>query len=159
MLGGRPPAGKGFEMDATRAYGSVLVATDGSSEASEAAEHALNLARALGAKLHVLHVVDANLVRSMGVYSQEAQGELAEEGRHIVDAVLRQASLMEVEAEGVFADGKPGPEICRAAADRGADIVVVGATGKSAIEKVLLGSVSQHVLNNVGKPVLVVRNK
>ena len=50
-----------------------------------------------------------------------------------------------------------GEEILKAASDFDAHLVVVGATGRSGIEKFLLGSVSNRIAHHASSPVLVVR--
>jgi nucleotide-binding universal stress UspA family protein len=45
------------------------------------------------------------------------------------------------------------------AADVGADVIVVGSHGRGAIERLLLGSVSEQVVRHAPCPVLVVRPK
>lgn len=53
--------------------------------------------------------------------------------------------------------GVPGEVICEVAAEERADLIVVGSHGKGVIRRVLLGSVSYHVLHHAPCPVLVVR--
>ena len=53
--------------------------------------------------------------------------------------------------------GEPGPELCRLAADEGADLLVVVSHGRGVLKRVLLGSVSDYVLHHSPCPVLVVR--
>jgi nucleotide-binding universal stress UspA family protein len=53
--------------------------------------------------------------------------------------------------------GDPAAEICRVAEDEGFDVIVVGSHGSGFVKRVLLGSVSQHLLHHAPCPVLVVR--
>ena len=53
--------------------------------------------------------------------------------------------------------GDPAAEICREAEDGGYDLVVIGSHGYGVVKRVLLGSVSHHVLHHAPCPVLVVR--
>ncbi|MBW3626486.1 MAG: universal stress protein, partial [Actinobacteria bacterium] len=55
--------------------------------------------------------------------------------------------------------GDAGPAICEVAADVGADVVVVGSHGSGFVRRVLVGSVSQHVVHHSPCPVLVVRQR
>jgi hypothetical protein len=55
--------------------------------------------------------------------------------------------------------GKPAEEILRIAAEVGADMVFIGSHGKTGIERVLLGSVSERVVREAKCPVMVVRTK
>jgi nucleotide-binding universal stress UspA family protein len=144
-------------MEAISPYCTLLVATDGSPESRRAAAHAIYLARALSARLIVLSVVDTHRAQSLGIYYKEAVQELAKDAKAAVAEAMAMAREAGVEAEEVLVEGNPGPQICRAAADRGADLVVVGATGKTGLQEILLGSVSAYVADHAKRPVLVVR--
>lgn len=52
--------------------------------------------------------------------------------------------------------GRPGPVICQIAGDEVFDLIVIGSHGAGVIERVLLGSVSHHVVDHARCPVLVV---
>jgi universal stress protein A len=47
--------------------------------------------------------------------------------------------------------------VCKVAADLGVDVIVVGSHGKTGFGRLLLGSVSEHVVRHAPCPVLVVR--
>lgn len=145
-------------MEAVSPYCTLLVATDGSPESRRAAAHALYLARALGARLIALSVVDTHRAQSLGIYYKEAVQELTRDAEAAVAETVAMAKDAGVEAEEMLAEGSPGPQICRVAADRGADLVVVGATGKTGLQEILLGSVSAYVADHAKRPVLVVRS-
>lgn len=66
------------------------------------------------------------------------------------------ALLAEAASERVV-HGDPGTVICRIAEDEAFDLIVVGSHGSGFIKRVLLGSVSHHVLHHAPCPVLVVR--
>ena len=54
-------------------------------------------------------------------------------------------------------EGEPGPAIVEAAEAEGADLIVVGTHGRNRVERVVLGSVSDHVVRTAPCPVLIVR--
>ena len=58
-----------------------------------------------------------------------------------------------------MAKGSPAQKILEVARDRQADLIVMGTVGMSAVERVLLGSVSDHVSRQAPCPVLLVREK
>ena len=62
-----------------------------------------------------------------------------------------------IEAEAQVVVGDAGPAICEVAAEIGADVVVVGSHGHGRLKAMLLGSVSRHVLDHAGCPVLAIR--
>jgi nucleotide-binding universal stress UspA family protein len=53
--------------------------------------------------------------------------------------------------------GQPGESIVSAAQAEDADLVVVGSHGRGVVARILLGSVSDHVVRHAPCPVLVVR--
>jgi len=57
----------------------------------------------------------------------------------------------------VLAAGKPYREILRVAAEHGADLLVVGVHGRGAIDRMLFGSTTQHLVRQASCPVLTLR--
>ena len=80
----------------------------------------------------------------------------SERESHLVELV-RRARAVGVTAEFLVWTGDPGSSISAAAEAEEADLVVVGTRGRSGAERMLLGSVSDHVVRNAPCPVLVVR--
>ncbi len=119
----------------------VLIGTDGSDDAVEAARRALGV---LG---------DATAITVVCVVEPPATKA---EATTALDRTVA-ALTTTVPVDQVVEDGAPGPAICKAAGDCSADVVVVGSRGRGAIRRALLGSVSTHVVNNAPCPVLVVR--
>ena len=64
-----------------------------------------------------------------------------------------------VPVEEIMAKGSPAPMILEVARGRQADLIVMGTVGMSAVERVLLGSVSEKVSRQATCPVLLVREK
>jgi nucleotide-binding universal stress UspA family protein len=62
-----------------------------------------------------------------------------------------------IPAEEVVAVGKPSREILRAAAEIGADLIVMGVHGRGALERAMLGSTTHQVIRHATCPVLTVR--
>jgi nucleotide-binding universal stress UspA family protein len=122
-------------LDADPAIESVLLATDGSDGAERAADHAIAVAAATGARLHALTVGD-------------------DDGPAVrVAARAREAGL---DATAAARTGRPHDVIEEYAADHDVDLVVVGTHGRTGVERVLLGSVAERVLRTATRPMLVV---
>lgn len=130
----------------------ILLAYDGGEPARKALETTAELARKFEAEVSVVSVVPFHPGRSPidpwddGLVHAD---ELREAGR-----LLREQGI---EAELLEPSGDPAPTIERIAAERGADVVVVGARGLGAVGRVLQGSVSQHVATHAAATVIVVR--
>ncbi|MFB6070756.1 MAG: universal stress protein [Halanaeroarchaeum sp.] len=140
-------------------YDRVLVPTDGSDGTEAVLEHATAIAEPHDAAITALYVVDARMIRSAtDTDPDDVREELESAG---TDALERARSV--VEASGVTADtilreGTPVREILTASEEIDADLVVMGSHGKTPREKVQgLGSVSEGVVTNADRPVLVVR--
>jgi nucleotide-binding universal stress UspA family protein len=130
----------------------ILLAFDGTEPSEKALALAADLAKTYQATLTVVSVVPVHPGRSpidpwddREVHQQEllkAAKELRELG---------------IEPELVESAGDPAKTIERIAADRKVDAVVVGARGLNALERVLQGSVSEHVATHAPTTVIVAR--
>jgi len=143
----------------------VIVATDGSPDALDAATRGLPLLR------------DAEQVIVVAVI-REVDDSLAFDGSGHAGATFTEAELREQqdaarsEGEAMVADtvaalgidhavtrlldGNPGQALCAFAKEVEADAIVMGSRGRGGLKRALLGSVSDHVLRHAPCPVLVV---
>ncbi len=89
----------------------------------------------------------------------EADAEAESARRQEADEALARTAeaIPGVTPSRLVATGNPGNEICRVAEDQGFDMIVVGSHGWGLVHRVLVGSVSHHVLHHATKPVLVIR--
>jgi nucleotide-binding universal stress UspA family protein len=137
----------------------IVLATDGSPSAAEATLHAIELARALDAPL-VAIAVELVAVPSYGYYGNAALVTEMTVHAHVDDA-LAQATAAAAEAgiscETVHAIGSIGEEICIAAENRDAQMIVIGTHGRGSLRRAWHGSVSMTVLHEAHCPVLVVQ--
>ena len=143
-------------------YKQILVPVDGSQTALAALRHAVDLARAFQAELFVVHVIDIYPFLGMATDTAVGQAEYLSAANANAEGTLRAAVTM-VEAAGVSCEsatieGHAAEEgILQAAGTCGADLIVMGSHGRRGIEKLLLGSVTQRVLQSARVPVMVVR--
>jgi nucleotide-binding universal stress UspA family protein len=138
----------------------ILLATDGSPSAQKATEEAIELADELAATLRIVSAWQLPVYEygylpvPFGEELVDAvQSGAAKAAQHAVEAA--EAAGVEVTSEirrGIAAD-----EICAAAEETAADMIVVGAHGWGAPKRLFFGSVSTNVLHNAPCPVLVVR--
>lgn len=140
------------------AFRHVLVATDFESPSSAAADRALALATRHGAKMALVHAIDPGVW-----YESSHQRVGSEEGRTWLEKELtdRLHQLNRDRLGGKAAEhlvrGRPGNAIPRFAEENRADLVVVGTHGAGAIERLLLGSGAESILERSPCPVLIVR--
>lgn len=141
----------------------VLVALDMTQGSTRALRTALQLARAFGAKLVALHVVappGAALMAAGDVYlpetwnlEAERVAEAQREFGHWVKAFPKDG----VEVEARVVEGNPAEVVVAEAKASGADLVVVGSHGKTAVHEFFVGSVARNVATHASVSVLVVR--
>lgn len=118
----------------------VLFATDFSPSSEVAGSVAADFAWALGARLHVLHVVQPP--------------RIAKDVPGLTDLAARLGKSSP--AVTVVASGTPAVEIVRYAAREGIDLIVVGTHGRTGVTRALLGSVAEKVTRTASCPVLTV---
>jgi nucleotide-binding universal stress UspA family protein len=138
----------------------ILVPTDFSDGSNQAFATALDMAQASGARLTLFHVNHVPTTVFPDVILPIAP-ELEENLEHSVQLVLDQwcerARAAGVEADTRTAFGATHTEICAAADDIGADLIVIGTHGRSGWSHALLGSVAEKVVRKAPCPVLTVR--
>jgi nucleotide-binding universal stress UspA family protein len=137
----------------------ILVAIDGSKISGQALEAAIEEARVWKATVHAIYVVETGLFSSLPMDStwEIMYSMLENEGNRALATAQEMAERSGVKIETLMKQGHAGNEIVRAAADLGADLVIVGSHGKSEVDRLLLGSISSFVVSNSGKTVMVVR--
>ena len=146
----------------------ILVATDGSEQAREAARFVRKVfAREVVGRITLVTVVrpPSSILLTMGlgagVVSAEAWKELDAAGRRAAEESLAQAHTLldplASQVEQQIRYGLPADEIVHAARELGADLIVMGNRGWGELRAVLLGSVSERVLHLAHCPVLIVR--
>ena len=137
-------------------YENILIPTDGSTSAINAARHGFALAAALDATVHLLSVVDDTSlgpdVRST-VSGQEREQATTEAFDNLV-------SQMEHDVANVVRHVEPGAPIggiidCIESND--IHVVVMGTTGRSGTDRILLGSVAEKTVRSAPVPVITVR--
>jgi nucleotide-binding universal stress UspA family protein len=141
----------------------VLIATDGSDRSVLAARRAAELLRQAD------HVTLLSVVTEIpgddaggfegSVYSPaEQQAVWEQEMREAGEELTRTASgLTTAEIDKRIELGDVANTVCKVAAELGVDVIVVGSHGKTGFGRLLLGSVSEHVVRHAPCPVLVVR--
>lgn len=136
----------------------VLLATDGSPASVAAARAGIAFTGPSASYLLVRAEVFPPLTSPTGRISAAATLEpVVEEQRRTAERELASvAESLEVETERLVVDGPAVTAILRTAEERDVDLIVVGAQGRSAVERVLVGSVSTAILHESSRPVLVV---
>lgn len=141
-------------------YQKILLPTDGSEAAEVAAKEGIKLAKILNSKLHILYVIDVSAFAGIPTEAvwENMRSLLEEEGKKALERVKALA-----EAEGfhnvecLIKEGVPAKEIISTAKEIEADLIVMGTSGKSGLDRFLIGSVTERVVRTSKIPVLIIR--
>ncbi|HEU4452681.1 MAG TPA: universal stress protein [Longimicrobium sp.] len=118
----------------------------------------VDLARLLGARLHVVHACEPPAsALPRGCLPPADPGSRA---AHAAAVARRMAALTgrfpDLEIEGHAVEGSPALVLCDVAARVGADLLVVGSSPRERLWRRLLGSTTEGVVRGASVPVLVV---
>ncbi|MDM7934216.1 MAG: universal stress protein [Methanothrix sp.] len=142
-------------------YRRILIATDGSDKSKKAAEEGIELAKALGAQVLALNVINevviASAVRQLGQDRKEVEAKLKTAGTKAVEDIKAMGARVGINVDPIVRIGAPANTIIDIAGAEKADLIVMGSHGESGASKLLIGSVVQKVLYWSTIPVLVVR--
>lgn len=156
-LSALPALDETMEPEARPGIRRILLATDLSPTSAAASDQALGLAQDLGASLLIVSVIDPEVGAGAGrLVARMDQRRAAREA-------AAQSLVVEGRRRGVHVsflvwEGEPGPAIVDAAASEGADLIIVGTHGRSRVGRMVLGSVSDHVVRHAPCPVLIARS-
>jgi nucleotide-binding universal stress UspA family protein len=138
-------------------YETVLVATDGSAPSNRAVTHALEQAEINGAELHAIFVVDTGRYGEPSLSSAELLVDSIESwGQKQLEEVIARAEDVGVDVVVRCCHGTPHTEIIGYADSVDADVIVLGYQGQSHEDTEHLGSVTDRVVRNAGRAVIVV---
>lgn len=138
----------------------ILVPTDFSDGSGRAFETAVEMALDSGAKLtlfHVHHVPTTVFPDVILPMSPEIQRDLERSVELILEEWCNRARAAGVAADTRTVFGATANEICAAAEELDADLIVIGTHGRSGLSHALLGSVAEKVVRKAPCPVLTVR--
>lgn len=145
-------------------YVRILVPVDGGNTALKGLAEALKLAKALGATIKLLHVVNELIVDPIltpSVYYEHDTENMRKSGRKALataQAVAKEHDA-EVEVELYETTGARASDCIIAAARRwNADLIVMGTQGRRGLKRLALGSDAESVLRSAPVPVLMVRD-
>ena len=140
----------------------ILIATDGSETANEAADFGIEMVGCSGAKVYAVYVIDTTPYRSVSldkIWSKEVLDEFEQAGNEATSYVEKIATAAGMEVETRVLKGHPAEKIVTFAEDNNIDMIIMGSLGKGGYERAVLGSVSDKVIRHAKIPVLVVKEK
>ncbi|MDD2473892.1 MULTISPECIES: universal stress protein [Methanomicrobiaceae] len=138
----------------------ILVAIDGSEPANRALEEAIGEAGVWNAEVHVVYVVESGLFSSLPMDNtlEVMYSVLQKEGKEVLEAARKKADAAGVSLTTHLGQGHAGSQIVALAKELGVDLIMLGSYGKSGVDRLLLGSVTDYVVRNSSITTTVVRS-
>lgn len=142
-------------------YKTIVVAVDGSKEAEWAFKKAIEIAKRNDASIVLTHIIDVRALAAVEMHDRAVIERSEQYAKELLENYQKQAAeagVKEVSVEIEF--GSPKVKIAKDIAPKHhADLIVCGATGLNAVERLLIGSVSEHITRYAKCDVLVVRTE
>jgi nucleotide-binding universal stress UspA family protein len=138
-------------------FSKILHANDGSEHAFHALSFALAIAKQNGSELHMVSVEE---IGYMPEFIEEVREEVGTAARRFHSVLQRAKTMAEesrVKLHTHVVAGHPVRDIVSLASDLNVDLLVIGATGHSAIYERMIGSRADRIMQLAHCPVLVVK--
>jgi nucleotide-binding universal stress UspA family protein len=138
-------------------FAKILHANDGSAPAFNALKLALTLAQQNQSELHMVSVMEVDYLPEFVEEIREETGRAARRFRGILQRAQDMAGQSRIKLHTHLLTGHPVRDVVKLAADIGADLLVIGATGHSALYERMIGSRADRMVQLAHCPVLVVK--
>jgi nucleotide-binding universal stress UspA family protein len=135
----------------------IVLPVDGSEGSLRAVKRALSLARETNVDVTALHFMEFPYIASVDLsYTYPDVIEIIKKrGTEVLDEVKKQGSELRVHVKTKLVDGIPDDEIIKEA--KKDDLIIMGCNGRTALSRILVGSVCEKVLHHSKSPAMVIR--
>mgnify|MGYP003410425718 FL=1 len=143
-------------------YNSILVGTDGSEQAKLAFEKAIAVAKRNNARVVVAHIMENRLyggTMAFSTFTPDILQAQTEQAKVLLDEYQLLAKELGYDhIETVLEFGSPKVLMAKELPERfNTDLIMVGQSGLNAVERLVMGSVSDHIIRTAPCDVLIVR--
>lgn len=142
-------------------YKNILIAVDGSSEAEWAFNKAVEVAKRNDATLSIINVIDTRSYASVEAYDRSISERAASFSNSLLEGYKEAALSRGVNKVETYTEyGSPKSIIPKKIAKKlNVDLIMCGSTGLNAVERFIIGSVSEAIVRQAECDVLVVRTE
>lgn len=134
----------------------ILLPVDGSSFSEKAGEYAINLAKGFNAELIAIHVMQVGATQKLE--SESIESIKLKQAETCFSSLKEKASDVSLDMETkILVSRSIADAILEEAKDGDYDIIVIASRGLGGLKKLVLGSVTEGILQKSTVPVLVVR--
>ena len=142
-------------------YKRILVPVDGSEPSNLGFKEAVKIAKAVGATVRVVHVVNEFQPARAGLaYLPDMEINLRANGQKILTAARSELEKSGVDGEAVLLEGAAmhtGDHVVEYAKKWPADLIVIGTHGRRGLVRLVMGSDAEYIVRTTPVPVLLVR--
>ncbi|BDR56197.1 universal stress protein [Xylocopilactobacillus apis] len=140
-------------------YRNILIAFDGSDGSFFAYAKACHLALKTGANLDIISVIDNHMLKGISSFDTDYIQQIRDGVINEISELTDKAKKKGVKSVQRFVElGNPKVIISKDIFSKKHDLIVMGATGMSEIEKIFIGSVTEYVINNAKCDCLIVKS-
>lgn len=140
-------------------YQNILVPVDGSYESEMAFKKAISIAKINDAKILLVHALDIRAFQNITSFDNSIEEEMTANSKKILEKYVDNAHREGIKKiEYLIEFGSPKTIIARDIPKKeNIDLITIGATGLNAVERLLIGSLTEYVTKTAKCDVLVVR--
>jgi nucleotide-binding universal stress UspA family protein len=135
----------------------VLIPIDGTRRSAAVVPYAIDFARRFASELRLVHVLrDSDQTPTAEPEVARAAQAPASNGMAVVDSCREQLEGEGLQATVDIRKGSPPDEILKAALEWRADVIAMATHSRRGVERLILGSVADHVVRESKLPVLLI---
>jgi nucleotide-binding universal stress UspA family protein len=134
----------------------IICATDFSDPANYAINYGVSLAKEFNAKLYLCHVIDLSSATLYGDATFSFETQLVHMEEYAQERLRRIMEPYQVEWDPLVSTGNVADEVARLAEEKGADMAITATRGHSGLKRLILGSVTEHLMRILPCPLLAV---
>ncbi|MBI5569142.1 MAG: universal stress protein [Desulfomonile tiedjei] len=137
----------------------ILFCTDFSENSQPAWKLAVDYAKAFGAQLFILHVIDHKDLPGYVDWAErlrEIRGDIERAAQERLQLMVKDCGQMVKDVKIYCRTGITSKEIVGLAQEESVDLIVVGSHGWTGMKELVVGSVARSVLKRAHRPVLIV---
>lgn len=136
----------------------ILAGVDGSDASMGAATEAIRVAQKVEASLLIVYIIPMGPDMIEYFKVDKLKKALKDSVHHAIEDIHSEANTQNVPVQVIIEEGNPSEKIIDIAIRNQCDLIVLGRKGKTALEKILVGSVAERVSGQSPIPVMLVPN-
>lgn len=142
-------------------YKNIQIAVDGSHEAKMAFKRAVEVAKRNQATLNIVHVVDTRAFQDVSSFDSAMVEQVSQDSEERIKNYYQEAIDAGVKNVNYSIEyGSPKNILAHEFPEKhDIDLIIIGATGLNAVERFLIGSITEYVTRTAECDVLVIRHR